>query len=231
MDQPTAADPQSACALIQQAVDSPGLYSFTALLSTPAVSALAHPDTPPHLRQFHNLLELFAYGTYSDWSRNKANYPQLSAAAATKLRHLSLISLARGCRRLSYAGLCDSLEVANVRQLEDLIIEAFYADIVKGKLDQANHQLEVDFTIGRDLTAADVDEMLASLGSWCDNCDVALRTIEEQIVSANVSKQASVDYQAGIDSEVANLKKSIRLQSQEVEMGGGGKAKAAKTKG
>ena len=107
--------------------------------------------------------------------------------------------------------------------------KSIYLNQSIGKLDQANNQLEIDFTIGRDLTDTNVDEILISLHSWCENCDVAMRTIEEQIVQANVSKQASVDYQAGIENEVANLKKSIRIQSQEVDMSG--KMKGGKGKG
>ncbi len=222
-------DPQSTCNLIQETIDTPGLYTFSSLLDTPSVNALSNLDTPKHFQKFYNLLELFAYGTYSQWSKNKANYPDLTSNSTTKLRHLSIISLASGCRTISYSVLCESLGIENIRQLEDLIIEAFYANIVKGKLDQANNQLEVDFTIGRDLTETDVDKMLTSLGSWCENCDVAMRTIEEQISQANLNKQANFDYQAGIENEVANLKKSIRIQSQEIDLSG--KSKTSKSKG
>ena len=132
----TLTDPQSTCDLIQRAIDAPGLYTFTSLLDTPSVIALSQPNTAQqqHFHKYHNLLELFAHGTYSDWSQNKANYPDLSPVSTTKLRHLSIVSLARGRRTISYSVLCESLGVGNVRQLEDLIIEAFYADIVKGKL-------------------------------------------------------------------------------------------------
>lgn len=44
-----------------------------------------------------------------------------------------------------------------------------------------------------------------------------MKTIETQIKSANLHKQANIDYQASIEAEVANLKKSIKLQSQEVD--------------
>lgn len=83
-----------------------------------------------------------------------------------KLRHLSIVSLASKCRTIPYKILCDQLRVSNIRELEDLIIEAFYADIIKGKLDQLNNQLEIDFAIGRDVTDEKIDEILLCLDSW-----------------------------------------------------------------
>ncbi len=83
-----------------------------------------------------------------------------------KLRHLSIISMAGKCRTLSYVTLCQSLDIHNIRELEDLIIEAFYAEIIKGKLDQMNNQLEIDFAIGRDVTDEQIDDILSVLDNW-----------------------------------------------------------------
>ena len=47
-----------------------------------------------------------------------------------------------------------------------LIIEAFYADVIKGKLDQLNNHLEIDFAIGRDVTDHQVDEILNVLDNF-----------------------------------------------------------------
>ena len=119
-----------------------------------------------------------------------------------KLRHLSIITLAGKFRTISYELLSQNLQIQNIRDLEDLIIEAFYLDIIKGKLDQANNQLEIDFAIGRDVTDAQVDDILATLSNWCTNCDIALKTIETQIKQANSHKQNNIDLQANIDAEV-----------------------------
>lgn len=96
----------------------------------------------------------------------KSRLPALSSNAIMKLRHLSIISLASKCRTISYQTLSEQLDVKNIRELEDLIIEAFYADIIKGKLDQVNNQLEIDFAIGRDVTDEQVDEILNVLNNW-----------------------------------------------------------------
>jgi COP9 signalosome complex subunit 7 len=74
--------------------------------------------------------------------------------------------MAGKCRTLSYVTLCQSLDIHNIRELEDLIIEAFYAEIIKGKLDQMNNQLEIDFAIGRDVTDEQIDDILSVLDNW-----------------------------------------------------------------
>jgi len=49
---------------------------------------------------------------------------------------------------------------------QDLIIDAIYADIIRGKLDQKHQQLEVDFAIGRDIQPEHIQEISTVLGSW-----------------------------------------------------------------
>ena len=49
------------------------------------------------------------------------------------------------------------LDIKNLRELEDLIIDCMYNDLLKGTLDQKNSELTVEFTYGRDSRAEDVD--------------------------------------------------------------------------
>jgi len=56
---------------------------------------------------------------------------------------------------------------------QDLVIDAIYADIIRGKLDQKHQQLEVDFAVGRDLRPEHVQEISKVLDSWLvDNSSV-----------------------------------------------------------
>ena len=41
-----------------------------------------------------------------------------------------------------------------------------YADIVRGKLDQKNQQLEVDFAVGRDLRPEQIGDIISVLEEW-----------------------------------------------------------------
>lgn len=55
-----------------------------------------------------------------------------------------------------------------IRELEDLIIDAIYLDILHGKLDQKEEQLEIEYTMGRDLEPGKIESVLAALKDWCD---------------------------------------------------------------
>lgn len=67
---------------------------------------------------------------------------------------------------IPYSVLLKDLEMRNLRELEDLIIEAVYTDIIQGKLDQRNQLLEVDFCIGRDIRKKDISNIVKTLHEW-----------------------------------------------------------------
>lgn len=53
-----------------------------------------------------------------------------------------------------------------IRELEDLIIDAIYLDILRGKLDQKEQQLEIEYTMGRDLEPGKLENILVALKNW-----------------------------------------------------------------
>lgn len=59
-----------------------------------------------------------------------------------------------------------------MRELEDLLIEAVYCDIIQGKLDQRNQQVEVDCSVGRDLGPNELPNIINTLQEWsvCPLC-------------------------------------------------------------
>lgn len=67
---------------------------------------------------------------------------------------------------LPYSLLLQQLELKNVRELEDLLIEAVYCDIIQGKLDQRNQQVEVDCSVGRDLGPNELPNIVNTLQEW-----------------------------------------------------------------
>lgn len=68
--------------------------------------------------------------------------------------------------------LLEELDIKNVRDLEDLIIEAIYASIICGKLDQKNSQLEVNYAgLERDVRPGDAGEVAETLAAWGQTCD------------------------------------------------------------
>ena len=73
---------------------------------------------------------------------------------------------ALGPQCIPYAVLLEALALRNVRQLEDLVIEAVYADVLRGSLDQRHQRLEVDYSIGRDIQRQDLSAIARTLQEW-----------------------------------------------------------------
>lgn len=120
-------------------------------------------------------------------AEHKDVLPSLNEAQITKLKQLTLVSLAQDSRVctlrihirfphflmsyyehqiLPYSRLLSVLEMPTIRELEDLIIDAIYLDIVRGKLDQREQQFEVEYTMGRDLEPGKLEQLLVSLQNW-----------------------------------------------------------------
>lgn len=116
---------------------------------------------------------------------NQDQFPALNEAQTIKLKHLTIVSMAAESRVsdatlsvdsffshsscmqiLSYPLLMSSLAMQTIRDLEDLIIDAIYLDILRGKLDQKEAQFEVEYTMGRDLEPGKLEAMLDALKNW-----------------------------------------------------------------
>lgn len=201
----------AAAELIRQALETPGIYVFGELLEMPAVKELANG---PH-SSYYNLLNLFAYGTLSDYKANENDLPPLSQAELKKLRHLTIISLATKNKRLSYSKLLAELDVKNLRELEDLIIDAIYADIIRGKLDQRHQHLEVDFAVGRDIQPDHIREISTVLNSWCSGCEVLVQNLEEQVQKANMRREKQIHVNKETEQEIMNIKKALKATQRQ----------------
>ena len=107
----------AAAELVKQALEAPGVYAFEELLETECIKQLSEgPDS-----NYMKLLEIFAYGTYSDYKSMSVplpfcrclifffsnfslylgeadSLPTLSQAQLIKLKHLTIVSLASKCQ-------------------------------------------------------------------------------------------------------------------------------------
>jgi len=204
------------CELIKQVLDAPGVYVFGELLDMPNIAELAEGPEKPYI----DTLNLFAYGTYQDYLKNKSNFIELSVGQQKKLQHLTIVTLATKSKCIPYSKLLHELDLNSVRDLEDIIIEAVYADIIRGKLDQKNSQLEIDYALGRDIRPNDIDVIVNCLQEWSASCDAVLNCVETQIVRANSDKIKNVQRKADIAQEIVNIKKTLKTQMQERNEGG-----------
>uniref|UniRef100_A0A1L8DW43 Putative cop9 signalosome complex subunit 7 n=1 Tax=Nyssomyia neivai TaxID=330878 RepID=A0A1L8DW43_9DIPT len=195
--------------LIEQLLEAPGVYVFGELLQIPNIMEL---EGSPNVK-YYNALNLFAYGTYKQYLEKKDQILELNPTMKKKLQHLTIVTLAIQNKCIPYATLLIELDISNVRDLEDLIIEAIYADIIHGKLDQKNSQLEVDYAIGRDIRPGDINQIVDTLQEWCDSCAAVLNCIETQIHRANAEKARTISHKDKIEQEIVNLKKAIKSQA------------------
>lgn len=203
----------AAVGLIKQVLAAPGVYVFGELLDLPNIQDLKVGEHSG----YYELLNLFAFGTYKDWKQNQANLPELTPVQLQKLRHLTIVSLATKSKVIPYSVLLEELDISNLRTLEDLIIESIYTDIISGKLDQSERQLEVDYAIGRDIRTEDINTIIGTLSDWVNSCQHTLTGIEEQINQANVAKDKSLKHKANIEQEISNIRKTLKSQSGEAE--------------
>lgn len=190
MDQPAKLEPfllmgkslkgSAAVKLISDATSAPGLFVFGELFDLKGIQELSTADEK--LKKGWSLLELFTWGTFQDYVDNPAMYPELNEGQILKLKYLTLVTLARERRVrlplhvarafitcfqiIPYKFLLTTLQTPSIRALEDLIIDAIYLGILQAKLDQKEEQLEVEYTMGRDLGPGDVEAVLASLVQW-----------------------------------------------------------------
>jgi len=193
--------------LIMQAISSPNIYVFGELLRSTNLQDLA---TKPETLPSWNLLQLFAYGTYGDYIKNRDQLPPLNESMILKLRQLTIVSFASVNKHIPYDRLLKELDVRNVRELEDLIIDAIYNGVIVGKLDQRNQQLEVDRCMGRDVRAEEIPSIVAMLTDWCDRCDALFAITEEQMNRANNAKLEAAEHKKKVETDFSNAKKAMK---------------------
>jgi len=180
----------AAAKLVQDATAAPGVYVFSELLEQRSIQELRKSEQhEPYL----SLLQLFAYKTYQDYVQYQDRLPQLNAAQTIKLKHLSIVSLAAERRILSYSDLLKALDMPSIRELEDLIIDAIYLDVLRGKLDQSKELFEVEYTMGRDLEPGGLENILVALQNWAATTSSVLLTLDskiENIAARTAAKRA-----------------------------------------
>mmetsp|Transcript_27294 Transcript_27294/g.71545 ORF Transcript_27294/g.71545 Transcript_27294/m.71545 type:complete len:250 (+) Transcript_27294:62-811(+) len=190
--------------LIEQALSSPDLYVFAELLELPSVQGLK--GTPEE--SMLTLLELFAFGTYGDYVDGRG-LPPLNAEQQKKLRQLTIVTLAHTKKTLPYDELLAAVQVDTLRELEDLVIGAIYAELIAGKLDQKKQWLTIDFAMGRDLRPGDLDHMISLFDDWADNCEQLLTQVDSEMATANEKKVKDDEHEKKILRKIEAVKEEL----------------------
>ncbi|ODN81553.1 hypothetical protein L202_01971 [Cryptococcus amylolentus CBS 6039] len=168
----------AAAKVILDATAAPGVYVFGELLDAPNVQQLAaEPSFEGHIE----LLRLFAYGTLSDYEKNKSSFPELKEAHLHKLKQLTLVALALQHRSLSYDHISSALQLESIRQVEDTVIDTIYAGLLTGKLHHDQKVLHIDSVSGRDVRPKDLEQLQQGLANWCQTAQTLLSALDNQI--------------------------------------------------
>ncbi|KAG6009152.1 hypothetical protein E4U21_003221 [Claviceps maximensis] len=177
----SAVHPRAAADLITQATSATNTYIFAELLEQPHIQALiTNEQFASHLK----LLNIFSYGTYRSYQDDAASLPALNEAQVLKLRQLSVLSLARDRKNLSYHVLQNELGLSSAREVEELVITAIYAGLVQGTLDPDKKLVQITSLAPlRDLEPACIPQMIVALDDWSDKCTSTLGDLEAQIQS------------------------------------------------
>ena len=126
---------------------------------------------------------------------------------------------------LDYKALMRDLEIGSLRELEDLIIDCIYNDLVSGKLDQLNQRFHVTNCTGRDLRPEDIGSALAKLEAWDAQLESAQKFIEDKVVnSSNQSIKQNYERQLRQAEDIAK-KRDETLREMMGESGGKGPKK------
>eukprot|EP00953_Heterococcus_sp_UTEX-ZZ885_P008016 4810-Heterococcus_DN1.PRE.1 len=203
-------------ALVQQVLAEKKIFVFGELLAMPNVQELRGTEHENQLR----LLELFAYGTYADYKANQSQLPPVRHAMLDKLRMLTIVSLAQEQRIVNYSQLQQTLEVPNVRALEDLIFDCIYAGLIQGKLDQRAGVLRVRGALARDVRLTDVDAMLQKLEQWAAAAQQARAALQEGAAEARQTRHYDEIAQRALEKKLKDLKRDA---AKAANQGGGGR--------
>jgi COP9 signalosome complex subunit 7 len=204
--------------LVTRVLEHPDIFGFDEFLRHESLVKSIEQDYP----QLLATLTLFAYGTLSDYESNRTRYISLSPLARRKLQLLTLASLAVHARILPYTLLLKQLQIESVRELEDLIIDGIYAQVIRGKLDQLNNRLSIEYAIARDVNTTAFDHMEDVLDKWCKNCSALLNVLKYEAMKANEQKKKALEDQDKYEKEMLSMIKIIDLQGQGSGGGGGG---------
>ena len=132
-------------------------------------------------------LELFSYDNYITYKNDKGTYIELKAGQVKKLKMISIADMAMKSKVLSYSDLMRDLDIKDLRELEDLIIDCIYNELLSGKLDQLHKQFHVVHTYGRDIRENDMDSMINKLEDWDKQLESAQVMIEKKMKECNSS--------------------------------------------
>lgn len=152
------------------------IYQFSDLLRIPAIASLKGSSEYGNLFQ---LVQLAVEGTYKDLVAfgNEEFVQSVSPSIPDKFRIFTITSLAERQNRITYKDIADAIQV-DMSQVEDFVIKAIGAGVVKGKLNQLKEEAVIEQVTKRSMTQDDWKFIQSNLERWSDSVASALATVK-----------------------------------------------------
>lgn len=146
---------------------------------------------------------------------------------------------------IPYSTLLSTLSLASVPELEDLLIELFYGNVLTGRLDQKGSRLEVLSSVGRDVrpapasssddasmqvdsspststaSAPSISSLTASLTSWLETISSLLSSLDKHIAALQASAINASQEQLEHEKRVRAVAEEVMASSGKKEKGKG----------
>ena len=111
-----------------------------------------------------------------------------------------------------------ALGVSELRELEDLVIDAIYKGLLQGKLDQQRQRVEVELAMGRDLHPDSLDYVADVLSTWQQQSGELLRELHEAHERADRELDAELrrrdKFARANERQRADIGKALELQGE-----------------
>lgn len=192
-------------------------------------------------------LDLFSYGTYSDYIANPSQFlPLNDTTHMTKLRQLTLLSCVQDhCNNnrhaaafLDYDTISQALHLTNdQRSMEQIIISCIYARALNGRLCQKSKQLiltQVPVCISRDVPLQNISKMMNQLEQFQNRLSTSIMGLEASHMAVSQSLEQSSSYWNSVQElqiKAQALAGSNKLQHSGPSTGGSSAAAAARLPG
>ncbi|KAK9368043.1 hypothetical protein V1509DRAFT_624086 [Lipomyces kononenkoae] len=211
---PLVNSPAAAADFVTRATSAPDLFTFAYLLHSPALTQ--HLQAGDQTKQYIDLLRLFASGTWQDYISSQSSLPSLTDAQATKLKQLSLISLASKSHTLPYSTLLSELSLPDMRSLATLVVSCIYANLISATLDTREELVHVSAVIaGRDVVdKADISRLKGVIDTWAGRC---AETIEDLNNEARKVREKAVQE----SKEVKEYNRTVEMVNKQLMTPGG----------
>lgn len=166
-------------AAVTQSIALPFVFQYQSLVNSPAAAAVA--KTNPDLVRLAKILINGSFKDFVAFSKASPGVftgPISMEAIATKMRILSIVSLANSSTNISYQKIADEIEVP-LEDAETWVLDAVAEGLLEAKLDHLSSSIYVTYAFRREFGMDQWKDLQDKLGKWMDNIQGMITVIRD----------------------------------------------------